>query len=72
MLYAGMAIAAWLVWRKRGWGGASRALSVFGLQLAPNVLWTALFFGLKAPGVGAIEIVIVFLWLAIAGTILLH
>jgi tryptophan-rich sensory protein len=45
VLHAGMAIAAWLVWRKRGWGGASRALSVIGLQLALNVLWTAFFFG---------------------------
>lgn len=32
-----------------------------------NVLWTALFFGLKNPGLGAFEIV--FLWLAIAATI---
>ncbi|CAN5683068.1 hypothetical protein BH24CHL1_BH24CHL1_17740 [soil metagenome] len=31
-----------------------------------------LSFSAKAPGLGSIEIVIVFLWLAIAGTILLY
>ncbi|HEL4234196.1 TPA: tryptophan-rich sensory protein [Stenotrophomonas maltophilia] len=47
LLYAMMAIAAWLVWRERGWRGARPALSLYLLQLAINALWSWLFFGWK-------------------------
>lgn len=47
LLYAMMAIAAWLVWRERGWRGALPALSLYLLQLAINALWSWLFFGWK-------------------------
>lgn len=40
-LFTLMGIAAWLVWRE---AGSRRALSLFGLQLAVNVLWSWLFF----------------------------
>ena len=39
-----MGVAAWLVWRARGWRGAAGTLSLFVLQLAANALWTWLFF----------------------------
>jgi tryptophan-rich sensory protein len=64
-LYAMMGIAAWLVWR-----GDTRprrlALFLFGMQLALNVLWSALFFGLRNPAAGLVEIVVLFF--AIAAT----
>ncbi|MCU0641787.1 MAG: tryptophan-rich sensory protein [Candidatus Margulisbacteria bacterium] len=45
LLYAMMAVAAWLVWEK-GWDkkGVKFALLAFGEQLALNVLWSFLFF----------------------------
>lgn len=44
LLYLLMAIAAWLVWRARGFAGAPVALGLFLLQLAANALWSWLFF----------------------------
>ena len=40
-----MAVAAWLVWRRHGWQGARWALSLYGVQLVANALWSWLFFG---------------------------
>lgn len=45
VLYALMAVAAWQVWRARGWRRAAGPLSVFVLQLVLNAMWTWLFFG---------------------------
>ncbi len=44
VLYAAMAVSAWLVWRERGWAGARGPLSLFVVQLAANALWSWLFF----------------------------
>lgn len=41
-LYAGMGLAAWLVWRETGEHRA--ALMLFMVQLAVNALWSWLFF----------------------------
>jgi tryptophan-rich sensory protein len=46
LLYISMAVAAWLVWRERGWTQARGALSLFLLQLGLNAWWSWLFFGL--------------------------
>ena len=62
-----MAVAGWLVWRR----GGSRAGSPFGgsrSQLVLNVGWSAVFFGLRMPGLAFVEILV--LWLAIAATLL--
>lgn len=67
MLYLMMAIAAWLVWVKRGLPGTKLALSLFVAQLALNALWSWIFFGLKQPGWAAFEIAV--LWLAITVTV---
>ena len=64
-LYATMAVAAWLVWRRSGRYDA--ALLLFTVQLGLNLLWSALFFGLQSPGAALVEIAI--LWLAIAATV---
>lgn len=65
-LYLLMAVAAWLVWRRVGYRRARLALLLFGLQLALNVGWSALFFGARAPGLALAEIV--FLWIAVFAT----
>ncbi|MCX7554948.1 tryptophan-rich sensory protein [Marinicella sp. S1101] len=44
VLYALMAIAAWLVWRQGGFKRHPKALSLFLLQLGLNALWSWLFF----------------------------
>ena len=43
-LYLLMGVAAWLVWRKAGWSGASGALSLFVGQLVCNAAWSWFFF----------------------------
>ena len=58
LLYAMMAIAAWLVWRERGWRGARPALSLYLLQLAINALWSWLFFGWKLGALAFIDILV--------------
>ncbi len=61
-LYVMMGVASWRVWRK----GERQALSWYGIQLALNLLWSVLFFGLRQPGAALVEIVV--LWAAILVT----
>ncbi|MEJ2502319.1 MAG: tryptophan-rich sensory protein [Gemmatimonadota bacterium] len=68
-LYVMMAVAAWLVWRQAGLGGATRALTLFYVQLGLNVAWSGLFFGLRSPGLAMVEIVA--LWVAVLATVVL-
>ena len=42
VLYATMGVSAWMVWRRRGFGGAGLALGLYLFQLALNALWTRL------------------------------
>lgn len=67
-LFALMGISLFLIWRR---GLAERevrvALGCFGSQLIFNILWSALFFGLRSPLAGLIDIAV--LWIAIAFTI---
>ena len=65
-LYFCMAVAAWLVWRQDGFHGAKLPLTLFAVQLALNVLWSCIFFGLENPGLAFVEVLL--LWSAIAAT----
>lgn len=67
VLYVLMGIAAWLVWRARGFAGARSALLVFIVQLAANALWTWLFFVWRQGGLAFAEILV--LWALILVTI---
>ena len=67
-LYFLMAVAAWLVWRGHGWNAAKTALNWFVIQLALNVFWSFVFFGLQRPGLAFAEILV--LWLSIVATCL--
>jgi tryptophan-rich sensory protein len=58
LLYAMMAIAAWLVWRERGWRNAQLALVLYLVQLAVNALWSWLFFGWKLGALAFVDILI--------------
>jgi translocator protein len=68
VLYFLIALSGWLVWRRSGFFGAKVAMLLFFGQLALNLLWTAIFFGLQAPALALIEILI--LWAAILLTTL--
>jgi benzodiazapine receptor len=66
-LYLLMGIAAWLVWRERGFGGARAALSLFFVQLCLNGLWSWLFFAWQRGAWALGEVVI--LWVVILATL---
>ena len=66
VLYAMMAVAGWMVWR-RGRAASQLALRWFAVQLVLNVGWSAVFFGLQLPGLAVVEILV--LWGAIAVTL---
>ncbi len=59
VLYALMAIAAWLVWRRRRDDGrVMGALGFFAVQLVLNVAWPWAFFGAQNVTLGLIVIVL--------------
>lgn len=68
LLYAMMAVAAWLVWKRQGWGGARSALILFGVQLALNLAWSFIFFAAHRTGAAFAEIVL--LWVVILATMI--
>ena len=68
VLYIMMGVAAYLVWiRGIDTDGVRAALTMFGIQLALNALWSILFFGMRQPGWALVEIVV--LWGAIGATV---
>ncbi|MFO7925860.1 TspO/MBR family protein [Natronomonas sp.] len=68
VLFTLMGIALSLVWQHgRTRRDVRLALSAFGVQLALNLVWTPVFFGLRRPGLGLA--VICALWIAIIATI---
>lgn len=66
LLYAMMAVAAWLVWRRVDWGVA---LLAFGVQLVLNTAWSFCFFAQRNPLAGLVDILL--LWVAIVITLVL-
>jgi len=67
-LFVLMGIALYLIWES----GTERrevriALGIFGVQFTLNVIWSFLFFGLKSPLLGFIDIIL--LWVMIVITI---
>ncbi len=67
VLYALMAVAAWLVWRTGGFSRARAALGLFVVQLAVNALWSWLFFAWRLGTWSMVDIAL--LWVLVAATI---
>ncbi|QEU58752.1 hypothetical protein KDRO_B00150 [Kluyveromyces lactis] len=67
-LYLVMGIAAGIVWSHASKGNklAATGLKHFAVQFGLNMLWSYLFFGLKSPGLGLIEVTA--LWFSIYKT----
>ena len=58
VLYAAMAVAAWLVWRERTRTNTRVALGLFIVQLALNALWSWLFFAWRLGAMAFADIVL--------------
>ncbi len=69
ILYLTIAFSGWLVWRKAGLSAARFPLAAWGFSLGINALWSPLFFGLRNPLLGMIDITA--LWLSIVAVIVL-
>ncbi len=69
LLYAMMSVVAWRLWRVRGESSAARAtLALWFGQLALNGAWSFLFFGLRSPAAGLVDIAAllgVILWIQV-------
>lgn len=74
VLYVMMAVAAWLVWRRRHFDYVTPALTLYLAQLFLNAVWTPVFFGgYTVIGPAAMWValaVILLLDVCVAGTIL--
>jgi tryptophan-rich sensory protein len=69
-LFLLMGVSLYLVWSKGlKKKGVKKALGVFGAQMLLNIGWSFMFFGLRSPILGLIEIIV--LWAAILYTIIL-
>jgi tryptophan-rich sensory protein len=67
LLYAMMAVAAWLVWERRDTRLARTGLALFVAQLILNALWSWLFFGWSQGALSFLDIVL--LWALIVATL---
>jgi len=67
LLFALMAVAAWLVWRNGGFRANRAALALFLVQLAFNALWSWLFFAWRLGGPAFADILL--LWGLILATL---
>jgi len=68
VLYLLMGISLFLVWNAGlGKSNVRKSVVIFGVQLALNIFWSYLFFGLRSPLLGLIGIVV--LWIMIVLTI---
>jgi translocator protein len=56
VLYGAMAYSAWRVWRAPKSPERTRALALWGSQLALNAAWTPLFFAAKRPALALADI----------------
>ena len=54
ILYVAIAVAGWLAWRA---SDGTRPTIWWAMQMALNLLWTAVFFGLESPVGGVVVIV---------------
>ena len=61
LLYAAMAVAAWIVWKENGLRAGMIPLAAYAVQLLLNGLWSWLFFGRRLIGLALVDIICLFL-----------
>lgn len=64
VLYAMIAVSGWLVWTTAAPGERLLPMSIYGLQLVLNAVWSGIFFGMKRMKLALGEMAL--LWLSIA------
>ncbi len=64
LLYIGIAVAGWRVWRERDSEAVKGAMTCYGIQYVLNLAWSGLFFGLRNPAFGLIDIVLLLILVA--------
>jgi tryptophan-rich sensory protein len=69
VLYLMMALAAWLLYRAPHGRTRTLALAAWTVQLAANVAWSALFFGLRRPALALVDIVVLFALVAVTAAL---
>ena len=70
LLFAMIAVSGWMAYRAAGGiAAAPWAFAAYFGQLALNAGWSAVFFGMKRPDLGLLEVA--FLWLAILANVIL-
>ncbi len=57
LLYAMIAVAGWLIWKKRNHKGASTIITLFVIQLVLNWGWSFVFFTFHQTALGLIWII---------------
>lgn len=57
LLYFLMGISLYLIWQNKAKDN-KKSLIIFGIQLTLNIFWSFLFFGLKSPLYGLIDILL--------------
>lgn len=56
VLYASAAVSAWRVWRTPSSPARTRALGLWGAQLACNAAWSPIFFGAHRPKLALVDL----------------
>jgi benzodiazapine receptor len=64
LLYAGIAVGGWLLWRRSG-RRFTPALGLWAAQLLANGAWSWLFFGLHRPGAALADILVLLALIAV-------
>jgi len=62
-LYVVIALAGWLIYRTESSSQRSLALIFYGVQLSLNFIWSFLFFSLRNPMLGLIDILLLSLFI---------
>ncbi|MCB1800173.1 MAG: tryptophan-rich sensory protein [Gammaproteobacteria bacterium] len=65
VLYILIAISGWRVWRQHRFSETAPALIVYAIQLALNLAWSILFFGMQRLDLAAMEIVLLLAMIAL-------
>lgn len=70
-LYILIGLSFYLVWRNNFGEARKKVISIYFMQLIFNLLWSVLFFGLKSPLLGFIDIILLLIFI-IANTIIFY
>lgn len=66
-LFIAMSVAAWRVWRVGGLAACRTEMGLYAIQLAFNLGWSVVFFGLRQIGWGFVEMVVLFVLIVATG-----